>query len=96
MERAVSLKQYSAVGLLLLHWLNGVLPHFQQYFSHITTTAHIIHDFPRFPQYKAGALKCLAQGYSPPKKKEKKKKKKTQRIPARTQEPWITSRTLYH
>ena len=62
LEKAVSLKYHSAVGRLLLDWLNGVLPHFQQYFNHITATAHIIHDF--LHQYYAGALKCLAQGYS--------------------------------
>ena len=62
LEKAVSLKYYSAVDRLLLDWLNGVLPHFQQYFSHITASAHIIHDF--LHQYYAGALKCLAQGYA--------------------------------
>ena len=31
--------------------LNGVLCHFQQYFSHITATAHIIHVFLFFHQY---------------------------------------------
>ena len=36
----------------------------QQYFSHITATAHIIHVFSGFHQYLAGALKCLAQGHS--------------------------------
>ena len=34
----------------LIDWLNGVLRHFQQYFSHITATAHIIHVFPGFHQ----------------------------------------------
>ena len=37
---------------------------FQPYFSHITATAHIIHVFPRFHQYQAGALKYLVQGHS--------------------------------
>ena len=31
--------------------LNGVLCPFQQYFSHITATDHIIHVFPGFHQY---------------------------------------------
>ena len=44
--------------------LNGVLRHLQHYFAHITATAHIIHVFPGFQQYKAWALKCLAQGHS--------------------------------
>ena len=29
----------------LIDWLNGVLRHFKQYFSHITATANIIHAF---------------------------------------------------
>ena len=37
---------------------------FRQYFSHSTATVHIIHVFPWFHQYYAGALKCLAQGHS--------------------------------
>ena len=45
LEKAVSLTLYSAVGRSLLDWLNGGLPRLQQYFSHITATAHIIHDF---------------------------------------------------
>ena len=44
--------------------LNGVLRRFQQYFSHIMAAAYIIHIFPVFHQYKAGALKYLAQGQS--------------------------------
>ena len=28
-----------------IDWLNSVLHHFQQYFSHITVTAHIIHVY---------------------------------------------------
>ena len=35
----------------LIDWLNGVLCPFQQYFSHVTATAHIIHVFPGFYQY---------------------------------------------
>ena len=35
----------------LVEWLNGVLRRFQQYFSHITATAHIIHVFPGLHQY---------------------------------------------
>ena len=31
--------------------LNGVLHHFQQYFSHIRGTVHIIHVYPGFQQY---------------------------------------------
>ena len=34
-----------AVEVALIDWLNGVLRRFQQYFSHITATAHIIHAF---------------------------------------------------
>ena len=34
--------------------LNGVLRHFQQYFSYITATAQIIHVFPVLHQYQAG------------------------------------------
>ena len=45
-------------------WLNGVLCRFQQYFNHITATAHTIDVFPAFQQYWAGAQKCLAQGHS--------------------------------
>ena len=47
---------------------------FQQYFSLIMSTALIIHVFPRFNQYLAGALKCLAIGHWTAKKKKKKKK----------------------
>ena len=43
--------------------LVGVLRRFQRYFSHITATAHIIHFFPEFDQYEAGALKCLTEGH---------------------------------
>ena len=35
----------------LIDWLNGVLRSFQQYFSHIMATAHIIPVFPGFHQY---------------------------------------------
>ena len=69
-------------------WLNDVLCHFQQYFSHITVTAHIVHVFPGFNQYKAGALKCLAQGHFHEKSRES--------SGARTQNPKNTSQTLYH
>ena len=44
--------------------LNRALRQFQQYFSHITATVHIIHVFPKLHQYNDGALKCLAQGNS--------------------------------
>ena len=37
--------------LLQTDWLNGVLQHCQQYFSHIMETAHINHVFPGFCQY---------------------------------------------
>ena len=40
------------------------LHRFQQYFSHITATGHIINVFPGFHQHQAGTLKCLAQGHS--------------------------------
>ena len=36
----------------------------QHYFSHITATAGIIHAFPGFHQYYAGAQKYLLQGHS--------------------------------
>ena len=59
------LRPFYLVLLNLSHLsLNGVLRRFQQYFSCITATAHIIHVFPGFHQYYAGALKCLAQGHS--------------------------------
>ena len=45
----------------LIGWLNCVLHHFQQYFSHITATAHIIHVCSGFHQYYARALKCVVQ-----------------------------------
>ena len=48
----------------MIDLLNGVLRHFQQYFSHITATAHIIHVFLGFHQYYAGALKSFAQGHT--------------------------------
>ena len=32
--------------------MNGVLRRFQQYFSHITATVHIIHVFSGFHQYR--------------------------------------------
>ena len=35
----------------MIDWLYGVLRHFQQYFSHITAIAYIIHVFPGFHQY---------------------------------------------
>ena len=71
--------------------MNGVLRHFQQYFSHITVTAHFIHVYPGFHQYKAGALKCLAQRHS-----NKKKKKCRGSRAAQTLNPLITSQTLHH
>ena len=66
----------------------NVLRCFQQYFSHITATVHIIHVFPGFHQYWAGILKSLAQGHS----NEKPRGSRA----ARNQDPWITSQTLYH
>ena len=51
--------------------LEKAVRRFQQYFSHITATAHIIYIFPRFHQYKTGALKCFAHGNSHAKKKKK-------------------------
>ena len=35
--------------------MKSVLYHFQQYFIHITATVHIIHVFPGFHKYLAGA-----------------------------------------
>ena len=63
--------QNFAENFWLINWLNGVLRRFQQYFSHITARAHIIHVFPGLHQYYAGAQKCVAQGHS---------QEKTQRI----------------
>ena len=76
---------FFSISSLLLKWnsllidrlLNGVLRRFQQYFSHITTTPHIISVFPGFHQYQLGALKCLAQGHSNEKKKKKPKEPST-------------------
>ena len=62
---------FSLLIVNCLFCLNGVLRRFQQYFSPITATVHIIHVFPGFHQYYARALKCLAQGHS---------QEKTQRI----------------
>ena len=50
----------------MINWMSDVLHHFQQYFSHITATAHIIHVFPGFHQYYTGSVKCHAQGHSIP------------------------------
>ena len=52
-------------------------------------TAHIIHVFPGIYDYQAGALKCLAQGYSFIKKPRR-------TSAAWTQDSLITSQTLYH
>ena len=41
-----------AYGIL---WLNGVLRRFNQYFSHITATAHIIHAFLGFTGTRLGS-----------------------------------------
>ena len=41
--------------------MTGVLHRFQQYYSHIKATAHIIRVFPGFQEYKTRALKCLAR-----------------------------------
>ena len=72
----------------LVGWLNGVLRCSQQYFSHITATAHIIHVFPGFHQCYAGALKCLAEGHT--------NEKPRGSSAAQTQDPWIMSQTLYY
>ena len=58
-------------------WLNGVLRRFQQYFSHITATVHIIHVFPGFSSTgtRLGLLSVLPK--DPP-------MKKTQRIQCRS------------
>ena len=42
---------YHTVKCLMIDRLNCVLRRFQQYFSHITATAHIIHVFNGFHQY---------------------------------------------
>ena len=47
----------------LIEW-TGVLCRFQQYFSHIKATAHVIYVFLGFHQYQAGAQRYLAQGLS--------------------------------
>ena len=51
----------------------------RQQFSHTTATAHIIHVFPVFYLYQAGALKRLFHGHSNENRKDG------------TQDPWITS-----
>ena len=43
------------IYLLQIDWLNGVLRCFQQYFSHITATAHIIHVFLGFTSARLGS-----------------------------------------
>ena len=68
--------------------MNGVLRRFQQYFSHITATAHIIHVFPGFHQYQAGHWSVL------PKYTSAKKPRGSSAAP--TQDPLITSQTLYY
>ena len=35
----------SLIMSVITDWYNGVLQHFQQYFSHFTVTAHIIQVF---------------------------------------------------
>ena len=60
-KRLLSMYDYPVLDILVWQiivnsnlvndWLNGVLRHFQQYFSHIMATAHIIHVFPGFYQY---------------------------------------------
>ena len=62
-----------------LNSFNGVLRRFQQYFSHIMVTAYIIHVFPGFHQYWAGALSVLP--------KETPTKKPRGSCAARTQDP---------
>ena len=55
---------HNVKGHCELECLNDILCRFQQYFSHITVTAHIIHVLTGFHQYWVGALKCLAKGHS--------------------------------
>ena len=52
------------VSVCVSEWVSGVLRRLQQYFSHITATAYIIHALPGFHQYWADALKCFTQGQS--------------------------------
>ena len=72
----------------LIDWLNGILCCFQQYFSHLTATAHIIHVFPGFHQYLAGLWSVLPT--------DTPWKKPRGSSVAQTQDRWITSQTLYH
>ena len=55
LERDVSKKplntKHQNFRLVQIDWLNGVLRHFQQCFSHTVVTAHIIHVFPAYHQY---------------------------------------------
>ena len=71
-----------------IDWLNGVLRRFQQYFSHITATVHIIHVFPGFHQYQAWPWSVLP--------KDIPTKKPRRSSAAQTQDPWNTSQTLSH
>ena len=59
----VDIKVHVSLNIFILHrlrnkfieWLNGVLRRFQQYFSHITATAHIIHAFVGFTSTRLGS-----------------------------------------
>ena len=67
---------------LLIEWC------FQQYFSHITATVHVIDVFPGNHYFYTGTLKCLAQGHSHEKPRGS--------SADRTEDSWITSQTIYH
>ena len=66
----------------MIDWLNGVLHRFQQYFSHITATVHIIHVFST----RLGLWSVL------PKATPMKKSRGSSA--ARTKAPWIISQTF--
>ena len=72
----------------LIDWLNGVLRHFKQYFSHFTATAHIIHASLGFTSTRLGSEVSCPRTLP--------RKKPRESSVARTQVPWIMSQTLYH
>ena len=67
--------------------LINVLRCFQQYFSCIMATVHFIYVFSGFHEYKAGLLSVLP--------KDTPTKNPRGYSAAWTQDPWITSQTLY-
>ena len=72
----------------LINELNGVLHCFQQYFSHITATAHIICAFLGFTITRLGLRSVLPK--DPPTKKPRGSSL------GQTQDPWITGHTIHH